>query len=70
MSKKPNKTTTIEIAIETYNRIHSIKTQIEKIVNRKVSFDRVLKIFFALRPLDVVLTNLILEEAIETHVQT
>jgi len=46
--------------METYNELHRTKIQIEKIVGKSVSFDRVLKILLVARPLEAILTEMIL----------
>jgi hypothetical protein len=61
MNEKSQKTTTIEVSIETYEIIHSAKTQIEKILRKNVSIDKVLKIAFAMKSLDSQLSELMLE---------
>jgi hypothetical protein len=62
-AQKPQKTTTIEISMETYEIIHSAKMQIEKILHKKnVSIDKVLKIAFAMKSLDAQLSELMLEQ--------
>lgn len=61
MPEKSAKTTTIEVSIETYDIIHSAQTQIEKILRKNVSIDKVLKIAFAMKSLDAQLSELMLE---------
>lgn len=41
--KNPN-TKTIEISTEAYDKLHSIKTELETIFNAKMSFDKVIKL--------------------------
>lgn len=65
--REPQKTTTIEISIATKDKIHSIRTQIEKIVNphghkKKLSYDDILNIVFSLRSIDEQLSELILKQ--------
>jgi hypothetical protein len=63
MTEKPNTTTTIEISIETYNQLHSIRTSLAKILHKKtVSMDTTLQLFLTCQPLDVTLMDMILEE--------
>ena len=52
-SEKTGKTTTIEVSIETANKLHSTATQIEIIMHKRhVSLDQVIKLFYVLNPLD------------------
>ena len=60
--KNPN-TKTIEISTEAYDKLHSAQTTLEKILHKKqVTFDQVIKMFFVAEPLDVILTNMMLED--------
>ena len=57
-----NKRTTIAVSIETYNKLHKVKTLIEKIVRKKLDYDRVLSIILSTKALDDQLTDIILED--------
>lgn len=57
-----SKTTTIEISMETYDKLHSTKTKLEKITHKTLSFNKVVKILLTARPLDVMLEEMILNE--------
>ena len=64
VTKKP-KPTSIQISIETCNRLNRIKGQLEKIVHKQsISYDEVLQVLLTAKPLDVTLDSLILEDAI------
>ena len=61
--EKMTETTTIEITMETYNRLHSVKQQVAKILRKKsISFDTLFKLFFIMQPIETTLQDLILEE--------
>jgi len=47
-----NNTSTIEISIENINKIHSIKKQLEKIVRKKLSYDKVIGILLCAKQLE------------------
>ena len=49
MPRKKKETTTIEISIETYDKLHRIKTEIERILECKTSFDGILSVLLMLR---------------------
>jgi hypothetical protein len=61
MNEKPQKTTTIEISIETYNECHNLKERIEKIVKKTISFDKLLKIMLSVKSIDQQLSEMMLE---------
>jgi|AGTN01.2.fsa_nt_gi hypothetical protein len=66
MTEKNPKTKTIEVSVETYERIHSAKVNLAKILHKdKVSFDLAFRLFFACQPLDTQLSEMILETARE-----
>jgi len=57
------KTTTIEISIETYNKIHEVGRILEKIVHKNhLSFDQILKVMLTVEPLDIILEKLMTEK--------
>jgi hypothetical protein len=58
------KSTTIEISIETYNKIHEVGRILEKIVHKKhhLSFDQILKVMLTVEPLDIILEKLMTEK--------
>jgi hypothetical protein len=59
-------TTTIEISIENNATLHRIATQLEKILNKnKVSLNEVLGVLLAVKPLDYVLEEMMLEDGLE-----
>lgn len=57
---------TIEISAEAYEKLRSSQESLQKILRkRQVSFDQVIKIFFCVEPLDVILMDMMLEEGLE-----
>lgn len=66
MVEKNAKSTTIEISIETYNRLHAIGQKIEEIVHKRhhISFDETLKVMLTVKPLDETLDSILLEGVI------
>lgn len=56
-----NKRTTIAVSIETYNKLHRIKTLIEKTVRKKLDYDRVLSIILCTKALEEQLIDIQLE---------
>lgn len=57
-------TTTIEISIESRDRLHTIQEALKKILRKKqVGADDALRVLLAVKPLDVVLQDMILEDA-------
>jgi len=57
-------TTTEQVSIEVHGRLCSIAQSLQKILNkRKVSIDQVLKVLLAVKPLDLVLIEMMLEDA-------
>lgn len=61
MTEKNPKTKTIEVTVETYERLHSAKTNLSKILHKPVSFDMAFRLCFAVQPLDLILSDMILE---------
>jgi len=62
MTDKNPTTKTIEVSTATYDKIHSVKTELAKILGKKtVSFDTAFKLYFATTPLDEILSTLVLE---------
>lgn len=61
MLEKNRKTTTIEISIETYEKLHSLKTKIEKVVGKPISFDKLCQIVFSLKDFNEMLSELMTE---------
>lgn len=59
MNKKSKETTTIEVSIETYDKLHSIQKKIEEILNHKTSLDKVIKIILAINPEDALVAELL-----------
>lgn len=56
------KATSIEISVATYDRLRSLQDQLEKILRKKkVSFDQVLRVMFAVARLDDTLIEMQLE---------
>lgn len=47
-----NKTTTIEISIENHDKLHSIKKQLDKIVKKKLSLNKVIAILVCAKQLE------------------
>jgi hypothetical protein len=63
MDEKKSKTTTIEVSIEVYDKIHNVADQIARIVHKKsISLNQALKIMFATQPLDQILQELMQDE--------
>jgi hypothetical protein len=57
------KSTTIEISMETYNRIHDIGEKLEKICHKKhLGLDQILKVMLTVEPLDIILEKLMTEK--------
>lgn len=54
-------TTTIEISMEDYNILHSIKTRIELILKKSISLKKTLSIVLSVKSLDQQLSELMLE---------
>lgn len=52
----------IEISEEEYMRLSRVKDALSKILHKKISFDTLFKLFFTVQPLELVLTDMILEE--------
>jgi len=52
MAETKNKTTTIEIAMETYVKLHSIQQAIKEATGYKLSFDKIIRVIFAVNPED------------------
>jgi hypothetical protein len=62
-------TTTIEVSIRNANKIHSIATQLEKILHKRhVTPNQVLSVLLEIKPLDIVLQDMMLEDGID-HVK-
>jgi hypothetical protein len=56
------KTITIEISTEAYAKLHSVQEELQKILRKKkVSFDQVVKVMFAVTRLDDTLIQMTLE---------
>lgn len=53
--------TIIEISVETYTKLRSLREKLRKITRRKLGFDDTLRVLLAVKPLDDALTDLILE---------
>jgi len=63
MDEKKSKTTTIEVSIEVYDKIHNIADQIAQIVHKKsLSLNQALKIMLATQPLDQILQEIMQDE--------
>ena len=58
----PNKTTTIQVTIETYKKLYSVKTLIQKIVRKKIDFDVTIAILLSTKSLEEQLIDMQLEE--------
>lgn len=56
-----NNTTTIELSIENYNKLHSLRRQLEKIVKKKLSYDKVIGILVCAKQLEDQLLEIQLE---------
>jgi len=65
-TEKSKDTTTIEVSMEICNKLHSLSRMLEKILRkRRVSIDQTLQVLLAIKPLDIVLQDMMLEEGIE-----
>jgi len=65
-TEKSKDTTTIEVSMEICNKLHSLSRILEKILRkRRVSIDQTLQVLLAIKPLDIVLQDMMLEEGIE-----
>jgi dsDNA-binding SOS-regulon protein len=61
--EKMSKTTTTEISIDVYDKLHSVADRIAQIVHKKtISLNQALKIMFATQSLDQILQELTQEE--------
>jgi len=61
---KTDNSTTIEISIETRDKLHTIQEALKKILRKKqVGADDALRVLLAVKPLDLVLQDMILEDA-------
>lgn len=68
-TQKMKETTSIEISIEVYNKLHNVCEQIRKIVHKKhITPDQALSVMLATRPLEEILIDMQLEGA-ENHVK-
>jgi len=64
-------TSTIEISIEYIDRLHRIAEQLEAILHKnKVSMNEVVGVLLAIKPLDVVLQDMMLEDMPEWKPQS
>jgi hypothetical protein len=61
MLEKNRKTTTIEISIETYDKLYSLKSKIEKVVNKSISFDKLCQIIFSVKDFNEMISELMTE---------
>ena len=55
------KLTTIQISMETHKRLYRIKSDLEKIVGKPISFEQAIKILLSSRPLEETISDLLLE---------
>lgn len=55
------KLTTIQVSMETHDRLYRMKTKLEKIVGRTISFEGVIRILLLARPLEETINDLLLE---------
>jgi hypothetical protein len=60
-TEKNRKVTTIEISIETYEKLHSLKLKIEKVVGKPISFDKLCQIIFSVKDFNEMLSELMTE---------
>lgn len=56
-----NNRTSIALTIATYDRLHSFKKQLEKIIRKKLDYDKTISIILCARPLEDQLVDLIVE---------
>lgn len=61
-SKKTGNRTSIALSIETKEKLHRVKTLIEKIVRKNIDYDQALLILLSTKALDDQLTDIILED--------
>ena len=54
-------TTTIEISIEDYNKLHNLQTRLEAILKKSISIKKTLSIVLSVKSLDQELSELMLE---------
>jgi len=54
------KLTSIQVSAETHDRLYKMKSDLEKIVGRSLSFEDVIKILLLARPLEESIENLML----------
>ena len=55
------KLTTIQLSIDTHKRLYRMKTDLEKITGKTISFEQVLRILLLTRPLEETISDLLLE---------
>jgi len=55
------KLTTIQISIDLHSRLYRIKSDLEKIVGKTITFEDVLRILLLTRPLEETISDLLLE---------
>ncbi|MFQ5836565.1 MAG: hypothetical protein ACE5HG_01805 [Candidatus Bathyarchaeia archaeon] len=55
------KLTTIQLSIDTHRRLYRMKTDLEKITGKTISFEQVLRILLLTRPLEETISDLLLE---------
>jgi len=58
--EKQRSTTTIEVSIETYTKLHSVRSKLEEITRQSISFNQALQILLTAKPLDLMLEEMIL----------
>ena len=62
-SQKLGNMTTMDISMENKGKLHGVATQLEQILRKKkVSLDEVVSVLLAIKPLDVVLLDMMLED--------
>lgn len=59
--KEQEKTTSLEISIATYDKLHGFQHQIEQILRKKVSLDKTINIILTIKSIDQQLADIILE---------
>lgn len=55
------KLTTIQVSVDTRDRLYKVKTELEKIVGRTIAFEDVIRILLLVRPLEETISDLMLE---------
>lgn len=56
-----SKRTPIMVSIQLHGRLNTVKEQLEKIIEKSMSFEKVIEVLLTAKPLDLMLSDMILE---------